>query len=86
MDRISCLECGRCNRKGKPSVARFSKYCDSHYKRTEQIKRMPFISTLTSVKDRIFNKRLNKEGKLKTTKGFRRSWFERMIFEEEKKK
>lgn len=81
INRISCVECHQCNRKGHPSVMRGSKYCDEHY--TKQV-RVSFFSGLFTrfidrVRDRIFEKRFDeKTGGLKSTKGFRKDWFTRM--------
>jgi hypothetical protein len=29
MEDLDCRSCGKCNRKGKPSVMKHSKYCDT---------------------------------------------------------
>ena len=76
MERISCRECRQCNRKGRPSVTRLSKYCDNHYVYRVKTKG-GLLKFFTGVKDRIFEKRLDEKGQLKTTKGFRPSWFYR---------
>lgn len=70
-NRLSCLECKQCNRKGKPSVLRFSKYCDESY-----TKKLPSkLSFFTNIKNKFFDKRFNEEtGKL-DKRGFRDSWF-----------
>jgi hypothetical protein len=73
MDRISCLDCGQCNRKGKPSVMRFSAYCDSHIKQGISVNR---VGLFERFKDFITQRRYDeKENMMKTTKGFRPSWF-----------
>ena len=78
MNRIPCLECRQCNHKGKPSVTRFSKYCDNHYKFREKPKKSLF-GWLTNIKDKFAERRTqyNDDGSIKdmNTKGFRRSWF-----------
>jgi len=73
-NRISCLDCGRCNKKGKPSVTRLSKYCDENYVRKLQTKKSLF-SFFTGIKDKFFNKRYDEEYNKMNTKGFRPSWF-----------
>ena len=76
MNRISCHECRQCNRSGRPSVTRLSKHCDDHY--VNRIKsKGGLLKFFTDVKDKIFEKRLDDKGQLKTTKGFRKSWFYR---------
>jgi len=73
MNRISCAECRQCNRKGKPSVARYSAYCDSHVKKGMQVNRSGIFQRF---KDFIYERRYDEKTKqLKTTKGFRPSWF-----------
>ncbi len=77
MNRITCIECKQCNHKGKPSVSRFSKYCNEHYIRKTQVKKS-FFNWLTSLKNSIYDKRAyDKDGNVKklNTKGFRESWF-----------
>jgi len=74
MNRLSCIECKQCNRKGKPSVSRYSKYCDTHYIHRVKTKKSIF-GFLSNIRDKITDKRLDEQGQLKTTKGFRRSWF-----------
>ena len=78
MERLSCKECKQCNRKGKPSVLRFSKYCDEHHKHRIVAKKGLF-GWLTDVKDKFYNKRVeyNEDGSIKdmNTKGFRKDWF-----------
>ena len=80
MSRISCRECGQCNRKGKPSVSRLSKYCDNHYVKPSVTKRNWF-GWLTDVKNKLMDKRvkLNEDGSVKSfnKKGFREDWFYR---------
>lgn len=75
-DRISCRECHQCNIKGKPSVSRFSKVCDERYKRPIQAKRSIF-DVVIRLKDRLFEKRYDKEKKDINTKGFRKDYFMR---------
>jgi len=78
MGRIDCVECRRCNRKGKPSVTRMSKYCDEHYVKRIQAKKSIF-GFLTNIKNKFFDKRVtyDEKGKVKEfkSKGFRKSWF-----------
>ena len=73
---IPCNQCHQCNTKGKPSVSRGSKYCDEHI---ISIKRNnSFLNIILNFKDKLFNKRFDEKTKsLKTTKGFRESWFYR---------
>jgi hypothetical protein len=75
MNILSCRECRKCNRKGKPSVMRGSKYCDDH----RIAKANKKIGFFTDFKNRLYDKRsrYDKEGKLKEVKykGFRESWF-----------
>ena len=74
--RISCQECKQCNLKGKPSVSRYSKYCDVHYYRPKPLSF--FKSFFTKITDRLFEKRYDeKTNKIKTTKGFRPYFFKR---------
>ena len=77
MNRISCRECKQCNRKGKPSVSRFSAYCDSHYIKHQH--QPTKFSIFTSIKNKILEKRAkyDKDGKLidLDKRGFRESWF-----------
>ena len=74
MSRVPCLVCKQCNRKGKPSVTRLSSYCDKHF--VGQIKaKINLFSKLTSIKDRLFEKRIGEEGKSINKKGFREDWF-----------
>ena len=73
MDRLPCNVCKQCNHKGKPSVTRFSKYCDNHYvKRVQTKKKLGFF---TEVKNRFFDKRHDEKKNKLNTKGFRESWF-----------
>jgi len=78
MKRITCIECKQCNRKGKPSVTRFSKYCDTHYIHKTKVKKGMF-NWFTNLKNKYYEKRVkyDKDGKPKdlNTKGFRKSWF-----------
>ena len=74
MDRISCLECKQCNRKGKPSVTRFSKYCDLNYRRKYKIKRNWF-SWFTNIKNKFIEKRYDENKRDINSKGFRKDWF-----------
>ena len=76
MDRISCNECRQCNRKNRPSVTRLSKHCDTHHINLVKSKGGLF-KFFTGMKDKIFEKRLDDSGQLKTAKGFRQSWFYR---------
>ncbi|RLF50594.1 MAG: hypothetical protein DRN24_06270 [Thermoplasmata archaeon] len=73
MDRIPCSVCRQCNRKGKPSVSRFSAYCDSHVKEGIRVNRSGMFQR---IKDFIYAKRYDEEQKnVNVTKGFRPSWF-----------
>jgi len=78
VNRIECYKCRQCNRKGRPSVMRLSKYCDDNYIRRVKTKRSIF-SFFTKVKTKYFDKRAkyNEDGTMKdlNTKGFRESWF-----------
>ena len=78
MNRLECLECKQCNRKGKPSVTRLSKYCNDHYIRRVKAKKSIF-GFLTNIKNKVYDKRIkyDDEGNIKdlNSKGFRRSWF-----------
>jgi len=78
MDRIACVECRQCNRKGKPSVLRFSKYCDDHHIYRVKTKKKK-LAWFTDIKNKFVEKRTeyDDEGKMKdmNTKGFRNSWF-----------
>jgi len=78
MDRLACNVCKQCNRKGKPSVTRLSKYCDEHYIKRVKTKRSIF-GFLTKVKDKIYDRRIkyNEDGSIKdfNSKGFRKDWF-----------
>jgi len=75
MDRISCRDCGQCNRKGKPSVSRFSKYCDQHFGAGHGIfKAVKSSGFILDLKARLFERRADKETGLKS-RGFRKSWF-----------
>jgi len=76
MNRISCIECRQCNRSGKPSAMRLSKYCDDHYVGKVKSKG-GILKFFTGIKDKIFDKRVDEKGQLKSTKGFRPSWFYR---------
>jgi len=80
MERIACRECRQCNRKGKPSIARGSAYCDSHYIHRAKTKR-GWFSFITDVKNKFMDKRTkyNEDGTIKefNKKGFRESWFYR---------
>ena len=73
MNRISCVECRQCNRKGKPSVTRYSKYCDNHY--IGLVKTKGKFAFFTRIKDRLFEKRFSDEKGDLNTKGFRKGWF-----------
>jgi len=76
MQRISCLECKQCNRKGKPSVSRFSKLCDERYKKPVRVKTGLF-DAIIKLKDKIFDKRYDANKNDLNTKGFRKDWFMR---------
>lgn len=75
-NRSSCRECRSCNRKGRPSVTRYSKYCDDHYRFKQK---RSIFSFLFEIKTKYFGKRAtyNDDGTLKelNTKGFRKIWF-----------
>jgi len=76
MNLISCSNCKQCNIKGKPSVMRGSKYCDEHNVKKIFVKSK--FNIFTSIKDKLFDRRYDREqNKMKNTKGFRSSWFER---------
>lgn len=84
MNRILCKECRQCNRKGKPSVSRYSKYCNNHHINKIQIKKGNFknlFNYLTKIKDKYLEKRtkINEKGEVEKikTKGFREDWFYR---------
>ena len=72
---ISCSECRQCNRKGKPSVLRGSKYCNEHIITVKR--KSVLFKWVDNIKDKIMDKRLDKDGKLTTSKGFRQSWWYR---------
>lgn len=73
MPEIKCGNCKQCNRKDKPSVMRYSAYCSSHIRYGLKINRSGLFERFV---DFIFNKRYDeKNNKLKTTKGFRPSYF-----------
>lgn len=78
MNRIACVECRQCNSKGKPSVMRFSKYCDNHYIHRVKVKKSIF-GIFTKIKNKMMDKRVkyNEDGSIKefNKKGFRDSWF-----------
>ena len=78
MERLECNQCRQCNRKGRPSVSRFSKYCDDNYIHRVESKKGLF-SWFTEVKNKFFERRAkyDEEGNLKdlNKKGFRESWF-----------
>jgi len=70
---IKCTECKQCNSRGKPSVMRNSAYCDSHIKVGIRVNRSGLFRGFM---DFLFNRHFDdKEGKLKTTKGFRSDYF-----------
>jgi len=73
MNRISCIECRQCNHKGKPSVSRLSKYCDTHYKYRKTKKSL--FSGLINIKNKLFEKRYDENKNDLNSKGFRKSWF-----------
>lgn len=73
MTDIPCHECRQCNQKGKPSVTRNSAYCNSHVRHGVIVNRSGLFQKF---RDFITERRFDdKENKLKTTKGFRPSWF-----------
>ena len=68
-----CYKCKRCNVIGKPTAMRGSAYCDSHKKFGVKTKR---VGIFQKAKDYIFQKRWDEEKQtMKTTRGFRKSWF-----------
>ena len=76
MDRITCIDCGQCNHKGKPSVMRGSMYCDTHYHQLgkigwlDRIKR--FFGFKEQFKDKLVDKFYDKKkGEMNKIKGFR---------------
>ena len=83
--KVSCRECGSCNRKGRPSVMRGSMYCDKHIVRHTYAKTgiLKWISErfnfITRVRDKMYDKRIkyNEDGTVKSfnQKGFRQDWF-----------
>jgi len=77
MERVACVECRQCNHKGKPSVRRFSPYCDKHYKHGVQVKNR--FGFLTNIRDKLVERRqkYDDDGNLQdfNAKGFRKSWF-----------
>ena len=72
MNRISCMDCRQCNRKGKPSVMRGSIYCDKHFVHRVQTKKKTGL--FAGIRDRFMEKRYDPERGIKK-KGFRESWF-----------
>lgn len=77
-----CIECRQCNRKGKPSVTKYSMFCDTHFigikKTTKSIifrKILIRLKTLTELKDNMLNRRFDEKKGL-NSKGFRKRWFE----------
>ena len=78
MNRIACVECRQCNRKGKPSVSRGSQYCDNNYIRRVKTKRKLF-GWFTDIKNKMMDRRVeyDEDGNVKkfNKKGFRESWF-----------
>ncbi len=74
----NCDECRECNRKGRVSVTKYSKYCDDHFKFAERNKNDGMFSFLSNWKDKIFQSRLDPEkNEIKNSKGFRPSWWYR---------
>jgi len=73
MDRIACVECRKCNIKGKPSVTRLSKYCDEHYTYRVQVKKR--FGLFMDIKNKFLDKRFDDKKKKLNKKGFRESWF-----------
>lgn len=78
----NCQVCKQCNHKGRPSVTKYSLYCDKNFigiKKT--VKSSLFrsilsrLSKLNEIKDRMFNRRFD-EKKGMNTKGFRKRYFE----------
>jgi len=47
---IKCSVCGQCNRKGQPSVARGSLYCDVHQIGNIDIQRKTFYDKMKKLK------------------------------------
>jgi len=81
MDRIACSQCKQCNRKGKPSVSRYSKYCNTNHINKKIIKQGILTSIFTKIKNKYYDARVkyNEQGQIKkmNTKGFRTDWFYR---------
>jgi hypothetical protein len=74
MKERHCIECKQCNRKGKPSVTKHSKYCDSYYKKQSK-PTDDKLSFWTRIRDKYFEKRYDEKQDKMETKGFRPSWF-----------
>lgn len=74
-----CSDCRQCNRKGKPSISRYSKYCKTHYKTNNKTDKKQNIGVFTNIKNKLFDKRTkyDEEGNMKdlNQKGFRKIWF-----------
>ena len=76
IDMIPCSECKQCNRKGKPSISRGSKYCNEHIISNKNTGGL--FKWVVSIKDRLLEKRWDdKKQEIKTTKGFRKDWWYR---------
>ena len=69
---LNCVECRQCNRKGKPSVSKFSSYCDTHRIKNKITKR---IGLFQLIKSKLFDKRYNESKNDLKYKGFRKDWF-----------
>ena len=76
----NCQIYKNCNRKGKPSVMKYSAYCDSN---VINIHKELFWETLKlrlnifkKAKDFFFERRFDEKTNKLNTKGFRKNWFE----------
>ena len=78
MNRINCVKCRQCNRKGKPSVTRLSKYCNEHYTKEARLSLLGRIKQFLSIKDKMADKRFDEETGKMNTKSFRKDYFERL--------
>lgn len=78
MGRVSCKDCKQCNRKGRPSVTRLSKYCDNHFVHRVKVEKSN-VGFFTNLKNKFFDNRAkyDEKGRLVEfkNKGFRRDWF-----------
>lgn len=79
----NCISCRQCNRKGKPSVTKYSLYCDRNYtniKRTNKSsiwrKILLRINIFKKLKESFIDKRFNDTIGDLNTKGFRKRYFE----------